>query len=125
MTLVDFLRENLGAAGKWNCSTLAADWCIALGHPDFAAEWRDVTEVAECEAAPRESGGLVALWDRGIGDALPVVGEPYQAGDIGVVATVFGEAGGIWTGEQWALRRDRGLFFGVGDHLRVAKVWRP
>lgn len=125
MTLADFLRDNLGAAERWNCSTLAADYCIALGYPDFAAEWRDVVDPDECEAAPREGGGLVALWDRGIGDALPVVTEPYRPGDIAVLAALGLDAGGIWTGEAWAIRRERGLFFGAPELFVVRKAWRP
>lgn len=125
MTLGDFLRENLGQAERWNCSTLAADWCVALGHPDFAAEWRDTISPEECEAAPREAGGLVMLWERGIGEALPVATEPYQPGDIAVLAALGMEVGGIWTGEQWAIRRERGLFFGAPGLFVVREAWRP
>lgn len=125
MVLADFLRENLGPAEKWNCSSFPADWCLALDHPDFAAEWRDVVDPDECEAVTREAGGLVRLWERGIGDALPVVSEPYQPGDIAVLAALGLEAGGIWTGEQWAIRRERGLFFGAPELFVVRKAWRP
>lgn len=125
MTLSDFLASNLGPAGAWNCSTLAADWCLALGHPDFAAEWRDVVDPDECEAVPREAGGLVVLWDRGIGDALPVATEPYQPGDIAVLAALGLEVGGIWTGDHWGVRRERGLYFGAPELFTVRKAWRP
>lgn len=125
MTLADFLRDNLGAAGAWNCSTLAADWCLALGHPDFATEWRDVVDPDECEAVPRKAGGLTVLWDRGIADALPIATEPYQPGDIAVLAALGLEAGGVWTGEAWAIRRERGLFFGAPELFVVRKAWRP
>lgn len=125
MTLAEFLRSQMGAAGAWNCSTMAADWCVALGHPDFAAGWRDTVEPEACEAAPREAGGLVMLWDRGIREALPIAEAPYQSGDIAVLAALGFETGGIWTGEQWAIRRERGLFFGSSDLFVVREAWRP
>jgi hypothetical protein len=124
MTLGEFFQSQMGAAGKWNCSTMPADWCIALGHPDFAADWRDVTDSDDCEAAPRDAGGLVALWDQGIGDALPAVDDP-QAGDIAVIAALGLETGAIFTGDKWAIRRPRGLYFAPADHVVPVKVWRP
>lgn len=137
MRLGDFLKRELSNGRPWNCSTLAADWCMALGHPDFAAAWRTITEPHECEAVPSAAGGLVTLWDHGIGTALPAVGDcggaartrisELEIGDIAVVAALGMEAGAIWTGgRRWALRRARGLhFIADGPHFIIRKAWRP
>lgn len=124
MTLADFLRSQTAASGAWNCSTLPADWCMALGHPDFAAAWRDVTDPGDCEAVPAAAGGLIALWDRGIGDALPMV-ETLAPGDIAVVAVAGFEAGAIWSGERWVIRAPRGLHFVAADAVAMRRAWRP
>jgi len=118
--LGDFLRDHAASAAPWNGSTLAADWCIALGHPDFAAAWRDITDPAECEATAQD--GLSALWVIGIGDALPAVTD-LEPGDIGVVSLGPLEAGAIWTGTRWAIRTPRGMHF--SSDLTVIKAWRP
>lgn len=133
MTLGDFLNSAANDRGPWNCSTLAADWCVALGHPDFAAEWRDMVDPVACETAPAEAGGLVALWERGIGEALPFLRSGSDApsfmwmmrGDIAVVSGAGLEAGAIWTGEKWAIRASRGLHFIPRQAVAVAKAWRP
>lgn len=136
MRLGDFLQRELSNGSPWNCSTLPADWCVALGYPDFAAAWRDITDPAECEAVPCAAGGLVALWDQGIGTALPLVGEcggavPLRVselapGDIAVIAALGMEAGAVWTGKRWALRMARGLrFIGDNSHIVIRKAWRP
>ena len=125
MTLGDFLRVAAEDRSPWNCSTMAADWCIALGHPDFAAAWRGVTAPADCEAAPADVGGLVILWDRDIGEALPEAVAPFEAGDIGVIAAHGFEAGAIFTGAKWAVKTPRGLSLAtLPDHC-IAKAWRP
>lgn len=124
MNLGDFLFDAANDRGPWNCSTLAADWCVALGHPDFAAEWREVVEADACETVPRQAGGLVALWDLGIADALPVVTD-LMPGDIAVVTALGLEAGAIWTGEFWALRAARGIHFLAPHAVSVVKAWRP
>lgn len=133
MELGDFLKRELSNGSPWNCSTLPADWAVARGHPDFAAEWRDIVDATECEATPRAAGGLLTLWERGIGDGLPFVraggGVPsfmwLEAGDIAVVAALGLEAGAIWTGERWAVRAARGLHFIDWRSVSVLKAWRP
>lgn len=106
----------------WNCSTEAADWCVALGYPDFAAAWRETLDSDACEA---ENNSLLEHWRAGIGNGLRAAFEPYQAGDIAVV-TVGGYAGGaIFTGERWAIRTKRGHAFLSPSHAAVAAAWRP
>jgi hypothetical protein len=125
VTVGEFLRRQAGSAGAWNCSTLPADWCIALGHPDYAAAWRDIVDENACEATATDAGGLLVLWREGIGDALPPATEPYQAGDIAVVAAHGLEAGAVFTGERWAMRMRRGLMMVALDMVAVAGAWRP
>ena len=124
MTLGDFLAAQLASREPWNCSTLAADWAVARGHPDFAAAWRSITEPAACEAVPAEAGGLLALWREGIGDGLAKVDGP-EAGDIAVLDVLGVEVGGIFTGKRWALRAERGLHFIGAERARVIEAWRP
>lgn len=123
MNLADFLHDAPADRAAWNCSTFPADWCIALGHPDYAADWRHIVEMPECEATA--SGGLVPLWERGIGDALPIVEAPFQAGDVAVIARAGLEAGAVYTGDMWALRRPGGLAFITLPDSAVLKAWRP
>jgi hypothetical protein len=124
----EFLRDQ-GRFGRqygddpWNCSTSPADWCRELGWPDFAAAWRHITDIAECEAVAAD--GLVQLWEQGIGDALPVVEAPYQPGDIGVVEAHGLQAGAVFSGEHWGLRRARGMRMAAPGEVRVLKAWRP
>jgi hypothetical protein len=122
MTLGDFLLAQSGDRSSWNCSTMAADWCIALGHPDFAAKWRDVTDVAECESIA--SGNLLSLWDEGIGASLPAVTD-FMVGDIAVVGRAGLQAGAIYTGQRWALRREGGISSLPLAPAAIVKAWRP
>jgi hypothetical protein len=121
--LVDFLRASARARGPWNCSTYPADWCMALGHPDFAAPWRHLTGIAECEAIAA-GGKLLDLWSEGIAGRIPVVTDP-RAGDIGVIERAGLTAGAIYTGERWALRAERGVTFLPLPHRAVLRAWRP
>ena len=121
MTLGDFLR-GVGP-GPWNCSTMAADWCMVLGWPDFAARWRAITDPAECDAVAAD--GLAHLWREGIGDALPAAAEPYQAGDIAVISVHGLEAGAICTGDKWALRGPRGVTCLRLRPENIVQAWRP
>ncbi|WP_066795030.1 DUF6950 family protein [Sphingomonas soli] len=126
MTLGSFLKAAMADFGPWNCSTLAADWCLELGHPDFAAEWRGVADDEAARATVERSGGLLPLWERGIAGRLPVVETP-QAADIAVITAIGEEAGAIWTGKRWSLRSSGGRlhFIESGTHIRVLKAWRP
>jgi hypothetical protein len=96
-----------------------------VGWPDFAAAWRGITDPAECEAVPSAAGGLVNLWDQGIGTSLPLAVEPYLPGDIAVVEAHGMQAGAVFSGERWGLRRARGMFMASPDMVRVLKAWRP
>lgn len=130
MSLGEFLKAAGSTSGAWNCSTLPADWCIALGYPDFAAEWRGVVDEPECEATAQEAGGLVALWRRGIGEHLPALEGArsafgLEAGDVAVVRAFGFEAGAIWTGRRFAIKAARGLHFAEPEGLEILAAWRP
>jgi hypothetical protein len=122
--LGDFLKAAARDRRPWNCSTLPADWCIALGHPDFAAEWRPFE--GELQAPDIGADALVGLWREAIGDALPDVTEAErEPGDIAVLSLGPLETGAIWTGERWVIRREKGLHFSPPEHLHLEAAWRP
>jgi hypothetical protein len=123
VNVADFLFEAANDRRPWNCSTLPADWCLTLGHPDFAAGWRETIEETECQFAA--AAGLVALWNEGIGDALPAAPDNLRAGDIAVISRLGLEAGAIFDGERWALRTARGLIFAMLPGDSILKAWRP
>ena len=123
MTLGEFLKREAGSQEPWNCSTLPADWCISLGHPDFARRWRHIVTNKAIKRATRH--GLVRLWHRGILRSMPIITAPYQTGDVAIVAAYGHEAGAIFTGQRWALRMQIGVMFVAPDQVNVLKAWRP
>jgi uncharacterized protein DUF6950 len=123
MTIGDFLLSVLAQTGPWNCSTMPADWCLALGHPDFAARWRNITGQHECETIA--GGNLLELWEQGIGSALPDAPPPYLAGDIAVIGRVGLQAGAIFTGERWAIQKEHGFTALPLPDCAILKAWRP
>lgn len=123
VNLADFLHDAPRDPAPWNCSTFPADWCIALGHHDFAAPWRHIVEPAECDAAA--AGGLLALWEMGIPNRIPIAEAPFRAGDIAIIRRAGLEAGAIFDGERWALRTDRGVAFITLPDTAIVKAWRP
>lgn len=123
MTLGDFLLSVAAQRGPWNCSTMPADWCCVLGYPDFAARWRDVTDVAECDAIA--AGNLLALWNEGIGASLSPAVPPYRSGDIAVIGRAGLQAGAIFTGQRWAVQSARGFTALPLPDSAIVKAWRP
>lgn len=123
MNLGDFLFEAAQSRTPWNCSTMPADWCIARGHPDFAAKWRSITEAAACDAVA--AGGLLPLWREGIAGAIPEVSGDLRTGDIGVIAAIWLEAGAIFDGDFWVLQGPKGIACLRLDRCSVLAAWRP
>lgn len=111
-------------AGVWDCCCLPCDWAIENGWPDPMAEWRGAYSTEEeGEALISDAGGLVTLFERGMGQAgLPRIAEP-RAGDVGVICLHDVEAGAIFTGKRWAVVADRGLGFGSVAPEAVLAVW--
>ena len=127
--LGEFLRD--GAArprepGVWDCCGLPAAWAMACGHPDPMAAWRGVYDTDEAGEAYAKKYGLVALMGEGLIAAGLTVreGEP-QPGDIAVLSFLGQEAGGIFTGDKWALVGDRGLVFSRFTPAHILQVWEP
>lgn len=123
--LGEFLKRQLANDSPFNCGSMPADWCMLLGHPDFSAKWRAMSDIVECEAAAEAAGDSVALWSEGIGDALPVIEDTPRAGDIGVIAAHGFQSGALFTGDRWAVRAPRGLHFLSPDRVMLLKAWRP
>jgi hypothetical protein len=123
VTLGAFLLSVSARRDPWNCSTMPADWCCALGHPDFAARWRQIVDPLECETIA--GGDLLSLWVEGIGDALPAAPAPFQAGDIAVISRAGLQAGAIYTGQRWAIQTERGFTALPLTDSAVVKAWRP
>lgn len=96
---------------------------MANGHPDFAALWRDVTDPYVCDASAIEGGGLLALWDRDIGDGLPPTTTPKE-GDIAVIDVMGLHSGAICTGDRWAVQGPRTLHFLAKDQVKILKAWQ-
>lgn len=105
-----YLASVGGKPWVWNgyagdCCTFPADWRILQGHPDPMAKWRGAYDSEEsCTAFIEEYGSLFALWV----DALGAPDEALHPGAIGVLTAHGHDAGGIWTGEKWAIRTVRG-----------------
>lgn len=121
--LTAFLQRALADASPWNCSTMASDWCVANGHPDFAVAWRETVEIGACDAAAADGGGLLALWDRDIGEGLSATAQP-ERGDIGVIEAIGQQVGAICTGDRWAVKGARTLHMLPVDQVRLIKAWR-
>lgn len=124
MTLGEYLAaatRTRWKAGEHDCSAWPARWAgIAL--PDYAT---DEQAIAIVEAG----GGLVAVWERCIGDRLKRVDHP-EAGDIGIVETVgedmkLGHVGAIFTGGRWAILTPRRVMFAPVEAVAVWRVERP
>lgn len=122
MTLAAFLQAEADNRAPHNCSSLAGDWCAYVGARDVFEPWRAVTDEADIEAACH--AGLLPLWEEAIGDHFPAVTD-FEAGDIAVLSVHGLEAGAVFTGERWALRRKRGLTFATLPDSCVLKGWRP
>lgn len=113
--------------GVWDCAGLVAEWVMANGYADPMAEWRGqyATDL-EGEQLAERSGGLVSLFARGL-KGVGVADAPgvWQPGDVAVVSLLGRQAGGLFTGQRWALVAGRGLGFASFDAECVLRVWRP
>jgi len=104
---------------------MPADWTIANDYADPMAQRRGAYSTdEEAHAFIEDAGGLVALFDDYLGRVGIVrrLGDP-QMGDIGVLFIGGHTAGGLFTGERWALVAERGLVFTVAPDRAVQAVW--
>lgn len=133
--LPQFLSELARAPLVWgvhDCMMNAADWCIACGHPDPAADFRGAyTSAEEADDVLSANGGIVALMQRQA-RFLGLRGVQRRCardGDLGAVrvmtrhrgVVVEGLAAGIRIGARWALFNADGVMV---ERAAVASVWR-
>lgn len=131
--LAAFLRARCREPLIWgvsDCLLTPADWCRARGLPDPAAAWRGTYDDEDgAEAVLAAHGGMVPLMNAALGSigvrTLSHGVRRAQAGDIAAV-TVLGPrgpaiVGAIRTERRWAVRAERGLWFGRAEPLAV---WR-
>lgn len=94
--------------GVSDCSLMVADWALANGHPDPAADLRGTyaTE-AECRALLAARGGLAAV----VEDCARRAGvEPVYEPEFGCVAVIGAPSRperqwcAIWNGHNWMVR---------------------
>lgn len=122
MTLGEYLRA--AARTPWqtrvhDCSAWPARWAgVAHRMPPYETD-------EEAEAIVAAAGGLVAMWERCIDDALARVDAP-QAGDIGIIEAVGRDGtpshvGAIYTGRRWAVVTPRGL---AAVSVDAVAIWR-
>lgn len=121
MTLGDYLLEAARTPWRYgvhDCTAWPARWA-GIEVPAYSTE-------AEAQALIEQAGGLVALWERGIADRMPLVDEP-EPGDVGIIVAIGAdrqpvEIGAIWTGIRWAFLSPRGLVSASADAIAI---WRP
>jgi hypothetical protein len=115
--LLRFLTAARGrgfAYGQWDCCLFCAEWVLASGGVDPAAEYRGRLRKSKRGAYAlmrRVSGGDVdAAWTRACGAPMP---NPLfaRAGDICMVETDQGRTLGICVGAQIAHLAPEGLAF--------------
>ena len=126
--LGEYLRAQGGKkrqAGTFDCVTIVADWLMVNGLPDAMAHRRGSYDSEEqAQGLIADAGGLVALFGQFLG-AVGIAereGEP-MAGDVGVVSLMGHEAGGIFTGERWALVGERGITMVSPAFAQPLKSW--
>lgn len=104
--------------GSHDCSAWPARWA-GVSWPDYDSEPAGKAIVEAC-------GGLVAAWERWIGDRLSRTAEP-SPGDIGVIPVLdragkSTQVGAIFTGKRWAFVVPSGLACASAEPLAVWSV---
>lgn len=113
----------LTAARPWqwgvqDCTTWAADWCVARWGIDPALPFRErYTTEAEAEALIAGAGGLVEL----VRPQMRFLAEKIAAddGDVGVIAVLDRPTAAIRAGDKWAFRTQAGIGFVAAPALIV------
>lgn len=128
--LGEFLRTGAVRArqpGEWDCCAFPCAWALECGYPDPMRAWRGTYSTeSDGERIARESGGLVPLFERGMGEAgVPPAAAPWQAGDIAVISILGREAGAVFSGQRWGFVGIRGLAFTLLDDRCVLQAWGP
>lgn len=104
--------------GVQDCTTWAADWCVARWGIDPALPFRDryATE-EEAEALIAEAGSLVEL----VRPQMRFVTEKEapEDGDVGVIEVMGRQTAAVRAGDKWAFRTEAGIGFVAAPALIV------
>lgn len=123
-----FLQQRLGLprrAAEWDCCAFPAAWAIENGLPDPMAAWRGTYATDdEAQVILAREGGLLGIFGAGLEGAGMTRVDDAIMGDVGVIALLGHEAGGIYTGRRWAFVAERGLAFASLDPEAVSQIWR-
>lgn len=124
----DFLSSSLARPFAWgevDCCLVLADWLVAKGYPDVAADLRGAYRTEdECRTLISRHGGLVALATSVVGRAglVPIaVPEPGAIAIIGAAKRRDRQWGAIWDGRTWRVRWGD-VFVGFAAHPII--IWR-
>jgi hypothetical protein len=112
VTLGDYLAQAARTPFRWgerDCCLWIADWLIACGHPDPAAEWRGRyrTAIGAGRILAKRAGLLSLVTTQAENTGLAKIETPAQ-GDVGVVLGRDQDgrvkpAAAICTGPRWAV----------------------
>ena len=117
-----FLGEAVRSRFSWehqrDCCLFVADWAVALGHPDPAADLRGRYRTERgCLRLLRREGGLAAVFSRSAERVGRPTAEPVL-GDVGLLQVLTprgpGLVGAICAGRRWVMRSPTGLL-GLSD----------
>lgn len=129
VTLADFLAQagrTPFAWGESDCCLWLADWLVALGRPDPAADLRGrYSTPLGCARLLNKRGGVLGVVASCAAQAGLALTDTPIAGDVGVVEVVTHAgrtpAGAICTGRRWAVRSGLGL---IVAEMTPRAAWR-
>lgn len=120
-----FVHDTGGLPFRWgatDCSLWVADWLVANGYPDPAADLRGLyADEMACAALLAGRGGLESLFrDRLHRLGLEALGEPLE-GAVGIIGHRWGwQWGAIRRGKAWLVRWGGGV---VPFRARARAMW--
>jgi hypothetical protein len=118
------------AYGVHDCCLWLADWLVACGYPDPAAELRGRYSTERgCARLLRRQGGLDAVVGACAKRADLVLAQQPCAGDVGLVLAITPRGpvavGGLCTGPRWAMLSVGGLIVAPMTALATWSVTCP
>lgn len=123
LTLGEYLQCEAEKRWEWgvhDCCTFSANWFVNCGQPDPMAKWRGrYANEAECAELIGDAGGLLPLWLEGLGEPT---GSP-QFGSIAVLSIWGHAAGGIYDGDRWIIRAEKGWVSARMCDEHVLGIW--
>lgn len=101
------------AWGSIDCALVLADWAIACGHPDPAADWRGIySDELGWKRIVVRRGGLLPLVNDICSRAGFIVASAPARGVISVIGSTYNierQWGAIYDGTDWLVRRAEGF----------------